>query len=103
MKIKILTKPYEVSDVNKIKTEEIFYMAKVNVTKDNNEIYETILAYHVNNDKYFLLKTESKDLINSFGYTNNISKEKIELFMKIEKMKNIKEIKSIKDWIYISP
>lgn len=100
MKVKVITRPYEVTDQAGIKTEKL-YASKVEV-QENSTNYETILVYHINTKNYFLLKEEAdqENLGGSFAFTSERDDDIEEDFLKI----NTKEVttgKSSTNWLHV--
>ena len=100
MKIKVLTKPYEVTDTLGLKDERL-YMSKVEVV-DSKGTTNSIVAYHPSTKSYLLFKTDSDmdQLKDSFSFTNNINEYVITDFLKIHD-REITQGSSSKHWVHI--
>jgi len=102
MKITVLTKPYEITDFAGIKGEN-FYMSKIQV-ENNNDKYETILAYHLNTKSFFILKDEIdfQNLEGSFKYTDKRDPDLVKEFLTIHKREDVEENKASNNWIHLT-
>lgn len=102
MKIKVITRPYEVTDQAGIKTEKL-YMSKVNVIEDDDKEYETILAYHINTKNYFLLKesADNDNLGGSFAFTEERDEDIEAEFLSINEAEKVETGKSSTNWLHI--
>jgi len=100
MKIKITTRPYEVTDQAGIKTEKL-YMAKISVEDAGND-FDTILAYHINTKNYFLLKEDAdhENLGSSFAFTEDRDDEIESEFLQINN-RDVSTGKSSTNWMHV--